>query len=77
MEELHMGTGPAWKEMRITDLDPLFIYQAFHISNTHNAYSMCLVTSPHALDARGIRNQQELLMAEEQRGTQHAVETGT
>lgn len=77
MEERHMGTGPAWKEMRITDLDPLFIYQVFHISNIHNTYSMCSVTSLHALDSRGLRNEQELLMAEEQRGTQHAAETGT
>lgn len=77
MEERHMGTGPAWEEMRITDLNPLFSYQFFHISNIHNAYSMCSVTSPHDLDARGLRNEQELVMTEEQRGTQHAVETGT
>lgn len=77
MEERHMGTGPAWKEMRITDLNPLFIYQFFHISNIHNAHSMCSVASPHALDARGLRNEQELLMAGEQRGPQHTVKTGT
>lgn len=63
--------------MKITDLDPLFIYEVFHISNIYNAYSMCSVTSPHALDTRGLRNKQELLMVEEQRGTEHAVETGT